>query len=61
MRLRVDGAVICDCAFGSSFDTNFDDAIRRGFVDLIDESVGDIGKDDVVSRVVEEAGNKATA
>lgn len=59
--LGVDGAVVCDFGLGGALDANLDDAIRGGGVDGVDEGIGDVGKDDVIARVMEEAGDKATA
>lgn len=61
MGLGVDGAVVCDCVLGGALSADLDDLVAGGGVDLVDEGVGDIGEDDVVAGVVEEAGNEATA
>lgn len=59
--LGVDGAVICNGGLGSAVGADLDDLVRGGVVEGVDEGVGDVGKDDVVARVVEEAGDEATA
>lgn len=61
VRLGVDGAVVCNGVLGGAVDADLDDLVRGGRVDGVDEGVYDVGKDDVVARVVEEAGDEATA
>lgn len=57
----VDGAVVCDCVFRCALGADLDDSVRGCSVDLVDEVAVDIGEDDFIAGVVEEAGNKATA
>jgi len=57
----VDGLVVCDCVLGGSLRADLDDLVGGGFVDEVDDGVVDIGEDNVVARVVEEASDKATA
>lgn len=61
VRLGVDGAVVCDCSVRGALFANLDDLVRGRGVDPVDERVDDIGKDDFVARVVQEAGDEATA
>jgi hypothetical protein len=59
--LGVDGTVVGDGVLRGALGTDLDDLVRWSLVDLVDQAVGNIGEDDIVTRVVEEAGNKATA
>lgn len=61
VRLGVDGAVVGDGVLGGAFGAHLDDLVRGSGVDQVDNGVVDIGEDDLVARVVEEASNKATA
>lgn len=57
----VDGAVVCDCVFRGALGADLDDSVRGRGVDLVDEVAVDIGEDDFIAGVVEEAGDKAAA
>ena len=61
VRLGVDGAVVCNGRLRGAFSADLDDLVGRGVVDGVDERVYNVGKDDIVARVVEEAGDEATA
>lgn len=59
--LRVDGAVVGDDVLVSALGADLDDTIRGGGVEGVDQGIGDVSEDDLVARVVEEAGDEATA
>lgn len=61
VRLGVDGAVVCNLGLGGALDADLDDAVRGGGVDGVNQGVGNVGKDDLIARVVEKAGDEATA
>lgn len=57
----VDGTVVGDGVLRGTLGANLDDAVRGGFVDLVNQLAVDIGEDDIIAGVVEKAGDKATA
>lgn len=57
----VDGSVVGDGVLGGTLSANLDDTVRLGIVDEVYNGVVDISEDDIVTGVVEEASNKATA
>lgn len=57
----VDGPVVCDGALGGAVAADLNDLVGLAGVELVDQRVRDIGKDDLVAGVVEEAGHEAAA
>lgn len=61
MSLGVDSTVVGDGLLVDTLGANLDDMVLLGVVQRVDEGIDDISKDDLVARLVQEAGNKATA
>lgn len=59
--LGVDGTVVGNGVAGGTLSANLDNMVLGGRVDLVDQRVDDISKDNIIARVVKEAGDKATA
>ena len=61
MSSGVDGSIVGNGVLGSTLSADLDDTVRLGLVDEVYNSIVDIGEDDIVTGVVEEASNEATA
>lgn len=59
--LGVDSAVVCDGVLCGALGADLDHLVGLCGVDVVDERVNDIGEDDLIARVVQEAGDEATA
>ena len=53
--------VVGDGVLGHTLSADLDDLVRGGLVEHVDQGSGHIGEDDLIPRVVEEAGDEAPA